>query len=74
MNYRVCEESIYSTNSELFINLFQISLLSSAVNHLKASVKSAADLLSLPSTVEGLQKVSAACGHYGHPSDRILAP
>lgn len=44
----------------LIINLFQISLLSSAVNHLKANVKSAADLLSLPSTVEGLQKVSAA--------------
>lgn len=48
----------------LFINPFQISLLSSAVNHLKANVKSAADLLSLPSTVEGLQKVSAMFGHY----------
>lgn len=34
----------------------QISLLNSAVNHLKASVKSAADLISLPATVEGLQK------------------
>lgn len=48
----------------LFINPFQISLLSSSVNHLKANVKSAADLLSLPSTVEGLQKVSAMFGHY----------
>uniref|UniRef100_A0AAA9RYJ8 EF-hand calcium binding domain 14 n=1 Tax=Bos taurus TaxID=9913 RepID=A0AAA9RYJ8_BOVIN len=34
----------------------QISLLTSAVNHLKANVKSAADLISLPATVEGLQK------------------
>ncbi|ELK31089.1 EF-hand domain-containing protein KIAA0494 [Myotis davidii] len=34
----------------------QISLLNSAVNHLKANVKSAADLISLPATVEGLQK------------------
>uniref|UniRef100_A0A8C7EV57 EF-hand calcium binding domain 14 n=1 Tax=Neovison vison TaxID=452646 RepID=A0A8C7EV57_NEOVI len=34
----------------------QISLLTSAVNHLKANVKSAADLISLPTTVEGLQK------------------
>ncbi|XP_036019927.1 EF-hand calcium-binding domain-containing protein 14 isoform X4 [Mus musculus] len=46
--------------SRVWINITemnkQISLLSSAVNHLKASVKSAADLLSLPSTVEGLQK------------------
>lgn len=48
----------------LFINPFQISLLSSSVNHLKANVKSAADLLSLPSTVEGLQKVNAMFGHY----------
>lgn len=40
---------------------FQISLLNSAVNHLKANVKSAADLISLPATVEGLQKVSAIC-------------
>ncbi|XP_020952370.1 EF-hand calcium-binding domain-containing protein 14 isoform X4 [Sus scrofa] len=36
----------------------QISLLTSAVNHLKANVKSAADLISLPATVEGLQKDS----------------
>lgn len=41
----------------------QISLLSSAVNHLKANVKSAADLLSLPSTVEGLQKSVASIGN-----------
>ncbi|XP_023608517.1 EF-hand calcium-binding domain-containing protein 14 isoform X7 [Myotis lucifugus] len=34
----------------------QISLLNSAVSHLKANVKSAADLISLPATVEGLQK------------------
>lgn len=56
------QEAFTSPNS-LFIVLssFQISLLTSAVNHLKANVKSAADLISLPATVEGLQKVSAAC-------------
>ncbi|XP_021056052.1 EF-hand calcium-binding domain-containing protein 14 isoform X2 [Mus pahari] len=52
--------------SRVWINITemnkQISLLSSAVNHLKASVKSAADLLSLPSTVEGLQKSVASIG------------
>ncbi|KAL1776234.1 EF-hand calcium-binding domain-containing protein 14 isoform X1 [Sigmodon hispidus] len=41
----------------------QISLLSSAVNHLKANVKSAADLLGLPNTVEGLQKSVASIGN-----------
>ncbi|XP_036895439.1 EF-hand calcium-binding domain-containing protein 14 isoform X4 [Sturnira hondurensis] len=41
----------------------QISLLNSAVNHLKASVKSAADLISLPATVEGLQKNVASIGN-----------
>ncbi|XP_047580065.1 EF-hand calcium-binding domain-containing protein 14 isoform X3 [Lutra lutra] len=41
----------------------QISLLTSAVNHLKANVKSAADLISLPSTVEGLQKSVATIGN-----------
>lgn len=41
----------------------QISLLTSAVNHLKASVKSAADLISLPATVEGLQKSVASIGN-----------
>ncbi|XP_075854160.1 EF-hand calcium-binding domain-containing protein 14 isoform X2 [Microcebus murinus] len=41
----------------------QISLLSSAVNHLKANVKSAADLISLPATVEGLQKSVASIGN-----------
>ncbi|ELV12706.1 hypothetical protein TREES_T100005792 [Tupaia chinensis] len=40
----------------------QISLLTSAVNHLKANVKSAADLISLPATVEGLQKSVASIG------------
>ncbi|KAM9244585.1 EF-hand calcium-binding domain-containing protein 14 isoform 1-T1 [Dugong dugon] len=41
----------------------QISLLTSAVNHLKASVKSASDLISLPATVEGLQKSVASIGN-----------
>ncbi|XP_077608295.1 EF-hand calcium-binding domain-containing protein 14 isoform X2 [Crocuta crocuta] len=41
----------------------QISLLTSAVNHLKANVKSAADLISLPATVEGLQKSVATIGN-----------
>nr|KAF6377866.1 EF-hand calcium binding domain 14 [Myotis myotis] len=40
----------------------QISLLNSAVTHLKANVKSAADLISLPATVEGLQKSVASIG------------
>ncbi|XP_023608518.1 EF-hand calcium-binding domain-containing protein 14 isoform X8 [Myotis lucifugus] len=38
------------------LGLNKISLLNSAVSHLKANVKSAADLISLPATVEGLQK------------------
>ncbi|XP_059545668.1 EF-hand calcium-binding domain-containing protein 14 isoform X3 [Myotis daubentonii] len=41
----------------------QISLLNSAVTHLKANVKSAADLISLPATVEGLQKSVASIGN-----------
>ncbi|VFV35937.1 ef-hand domain-containing protein [Lynx pardinus] len=41
----------------------QISLLTSAVNHVKANVKSAADLISLPATVEGLQKSVATIGN-----------
>lgn len=41
----------------------QISLLNSALNHLKANVKSAADLISLPATVEGLQKSVASIGN-----------
>lgn len=41
----------------------QISQLTSAVNHLKANVKSAADLISLPVTVEGLQKSVASIGN-----------
>ncbi|NXL95812.1 EFC14 protein, partial [Alectura lathami] len=36
----------------------QISLLTSTVNHLKTNIKSASDLISLPVTVEKLQKVS----------------
>ncbi|NWU78222.1 EFC14 protein, partial [Onychorhynchus coronatus] len=36
----------------------QVSLLTSTVNHLKNNIKSAADLISLPLTVEKLQKVS----------------
>lgn len=42
-----------------FILNLQISLLDTAVNHLKANLKSAADLISLPTTVEELQKVKA---------------
>ncbi|XP_051028178.1 EF-hand calcium-binding domain-containing protein 14 [Acomys russatus] len=53
--------------SRVWINITemnkQISLLSSAVSHLKGNVKSAADLLSLPSTVEGLQKSVASIGN-----------
>lgn len=41
----------------------QISLLNTAVNHLKANVKSTADLISLPATVEGLQKSVASIGN-----------
>lgn len=41
----------------------QISLLTSLVNHLKANVKSASDLISLPATVEGLQKSVASIGN-----------
>ncbi|KFR05326.1 EF-hand calcium-binding domain-containing protein 14, partial [Opisthocomus hoazin] len=37
----------------------QISLLTSAVNHLKTNIKSASDLISLPLTVEKLQKASS---------------
>ncbi|NXC46882.1 EFC14 protein, partial [Penelope pileata] len=36
----------------------QISLLTSTVNHLKTNIKSASDLISLPVTVEKLQKAS----------------
>ncbi|KAB0363029.1 hypothetical protein FD754_007185, partial [Muntiacus muntjak] len=41
----------------------QISLLTSAINHLKANVKLAADLISLPATVEGLQKSITSIGN-----------
>ncbi|KAM9350181.1 EF-hand calcium-binding domain-containing protein 14 isoform 2-T2 [Symphorus nematophorus] len=40
----------------------KINLLDSAVNHLKANLKSAADLISLPTTVEELQKSVATIG------------
>ncbi|NWI09229.1 EFC14 protein, partial [Crypturellus soui] len=39
----------------------QVSLLTSTVNHLKTSIKSASDLIILPVTVEKLQKASNAC-------------
>ncbi|XP_029381459.1 EF-hand calcium-binding domain-containing protein 14 [Echeneis naucrates] len=52
--------------SKLWSNLTEmnrkISLLESAVNHLKANLKSAADLISLPTTVEELQKSVATIG------------
>ncbi|NXX31073.1 EFC14 protein, partial [Nicator chloris] len=48
--------------SKVWINITeinkQISLLTSTVNHLKNNIKSAADLISLPLTVEKLQKVN----------------
>ncbi|XP_009570870.1 PREDICTED: EF-hand calcium-binding domain-containing protein 14 [Fulmarus glacialis] len=40
----------------------QISLLTSTVNHLKNNIKSASDLISLPVTVEKLQKTVANIG------------
>ncbi|XP_071379779.1 EF-hand calcium-binding domain-containing protein 14 isoform X1 [Centroberyx affinis] len=52
--------------SKLWSNLTEmnrkISLLDSAVNHLKANLKSAADLINLPTTVEELQKSVATIG------------
>uniref|UniRef100_A0A8C3AY37 EF-hand calcium binding domain 14 n=1 Tax=Cyclopterus lumpus TaxID=8103 RepID=A0A8C3AY37_CYCLU len=52
--------------SKLWSNLTEmnrkISLLDSAVNHLKVNLKSAADLVSLPATVEELQKSVATIG------------
>lgn len=52
--------------SKLWSNLTEmnrkITLLDSAVNHLKANLKSAADLISLPTTVEELQKSVATIG------------
>uniref|UniRef100_A0A8B9S8W9 EF-hand calcium binding domain 14 n=1 Tax=Apteryx owenii TaxID=8824 RepID=A0A8B9S8W9_APTOW len=41
----------------------QVSLLTSTVNHLKTNIKSASDLITLPLTVEKLQKASN-CGKY----------
>lgn len=40
----------------------KISLLDNAVNHLKANIKSASDLINLPTTVEELQKSVATIG------------
>ncbi|XP_056149202.1 EF-hand calcium-binding domain-containing protein 14 isoform X2 [Lampris incognitus] len=52
--------------SKLWSNLTEmnrkISLLDSAVNHLKANIKSASDLINLPTTVEELQKSVATIG------------
>ncbi|XP_021260445.1 EF-hand calcium-binding domain-containing protein 14 isoform X3 [Numida meleagris] len=52
--------------SKIWINITeinkQISLLTSTVNHLKTNVKSASDLISLPVTVEKLQKTVATIG------------
>ncbi|XP_074544145.1 EF-hand calcium-binding domain-containing protein 14 [Halichoeres trimaculatus] len=52
--------------SKLWSNLTEMNrkiiLLDSAVNHLKANLKSAADLISLPNTVEELQKSVATIG------------
>ncbi|KAJ6659505.1 hypothetical protein lerEdw1_018740 [Lerista edwardsae] len=52
--------------SKIWINITeiskQISLLMSAVNHLKGNVKSASDLINLPITVEELQKSVATIG------------
>ncbi|KFO76930.1 EF-hand calcium-binding domain-containing protein 14, partial [Cuculus canorus] len=48
--------------SKIWINITeinkQLTQLTSTVNHLKTNVKSASDLISLPSTVEKLQKAS----------------
>lgn len=52
--------------SKLWSNLTEmnrkISLLDSAVSHLKANIKSASDLINLPTTVEELQKSVATIG------------
>ncbi|KAM6343289.1 EF-hand calcium-binding domain-containing protein 14 isoform 1-T1 [Alca torda] len=52
--------------SRIWINITeinkQISLLTSTVNHLKNNIKSAADLISLPVTVEKLEKTVANIG------------
>jgi len=47
----------FSCNLMVYFTLPQITLLDSAVNHLKVNLKSAADLIGLPTTVEELQKV-----------------
>uniref|UniRef100_A0A8D0GZC3 EF-hand calcium binding domain 14 n=1 Tax=Sphenodon punctatus TaxID=8508 RepID=A0A8D0GZC3_SPHPU len=53
--------------SKIWVNITeinkQISLLTLAVNHLKANIKSASDLITLPDTVEELQKSVATIGN-----------
>ncbi|XP_036303933.1 EF-hand calcium-binding domain-containing protein 14 isoform X5 [Pipistrellus kuhlii] len=64
--------------SKVWINITemnkQISLLNSAVNHLKANIKSAADLISLPATVEGLQKNQYSMKETSRSSQIIPSP
>ncbi|XP_042562322.1 EF-hand calcium-binding domain-containing protein 14 isoform X2 [Clupea harengus] len=52
-------DKLWSNLTEIYK---KISMLDSAVNHLKANIKSAADLISLPTTVEELQKSVATIG------------
>ncbi|XP_036303934.1 EF-hand calcium-binding domain-containing protein 14 isoform X6 [Pipistrellus kuhlii] len=56
------------------LGLSKISLLNSAVNHLKANIKSAADLISLPATVEGLQKNQYSMKETSRSSQIIPSP
>lgn len=58
--HSVLNEKLVVTDRFLFCFFYlflQISYLDSAVNHLKTNLKSAADLINLPTTVEELQKV-----------------
>lgn len=52
-------DKLWSNLTEIYR---KINILDSAVNHLKANIKSAADLISLPNTVEELQKSVATIG------------
>ncbi|XP_076149699.1 EF-hand calcium-binding domain-containing protein 14 [Alosa pseudoharengus] len=52
-------DKLWSNLTEIYR---KINLLDSAVNHLKANIKSASDLISLPTTVEELQKSVATIG------------
>ncbi|NWR82705.1 EFC14 protein, partial [Furnarius figulus] len=49
----------------------QVSLLTATVNHLKNNIKSAADLISLPLTVEKLQKVSTLNKEVGPEEESV---